>query len=113
GATVGGFRGKLAFTLGRKALILLPLLPHFLLLVGRQRLQRFVLLARHPSLFRRQLRPRLHLLLQALLLVGMHRRIALRDAAPFLLARAVQFVPVGRERRENLLFLWRQLTPRW
>ena len=28
-------------------------------------------------------------------------------------ARAVQFVPVGRKRRENLLFLRRQLNPRW
>src|SRR5207253_8153748 len=105
------FRGELAFALRRKILILLPLLPHLLLLLGRQRLERFVLLARDRALLRGQLRPRAHLLLNALLLIGLHRGITLRDAAPLLFARAVQLVPIGCERREDLLFIRRQLAP--
>ena len=52
----------------------------------------------------RQRRPRAHLLLDALLLVGRHLRVALGDAAPLLLALGVELVPLRRERRQHLLF---------
>ena len=73
---------------------------------------RLVLLARGGALLRRQLGPGLHLLLDALLLVGAHLGVALRDAAPLLLALRVHVAPVGRERAEHLLFLGRELRPR-
>ena len=93
-------------------MVLLPLLPNVLLLLRRKGFQRLVLLARCLPLGRRQLGPRAHLLLDALLLLGRHLRVALRDTPPFLLARGVKLLPVGRERGENLPFGRREGVPR-
>src|SRR4029079_19727550 len=75
-------RCKLVPLLGRQALILLPLAPHLVLLVRRQRLQRLVTLARGVTLVGRQVRPLAHLALDALLLLGRKRRVALGKAEP-------------------------------
>ena len=45
------------------------------------------------------------LVLEALLLLSSHRRIALGHAAPFELALGVQLVPLGRERGQHLFLL--------
>jgi len=94
-------------------LIFLPLLPNLFLLVGRQRTHRLVLLARDAPLIGRQFRPGPHLLLDPLLLIGRHPRIALGNASPLLLARRVVLVPVRSERRQHLAFAGRQVVPRW
>jgi hypothetical protein len=83
-------------------------LPNVLLFLRRKGFQRLVLLARGLPLGRRKLGPRAHLLPDAMLLLGRHLRITLRDPAPFLLARGVEFFPVGRERREDLSFRGRE-----
>ena len=67
--------------LGRQVLVLLPTLAHLVLLLGRKLAQRFVLLARGLPLSRRELSPRLHLLLHALLLFGAVRRAWTAPAA--------------------------------
>jgi hypothetical protein len=87
-------------------------LLHFLLLFRRQAPERLVLLTRDLALVRRKRCPRAHLLLDPLLLVRRHPRIPLRDAAPLQLALGIELVPVGRERRENLLLGGRQFGPR-
>src|SRR6185312_8350003 len=92
--------------------IFLPALAHFALLVRRQRLERLVALARGIALLGRELRPLPHLRLDALLLVGAQRRIALRETQPLLLALRVEPVPVGSERREHLPVALGQLVPR-
>ena len=86
--------------------------PDLVLLVGRQRLQRLVSLARRVALLGRQPRPFLHLRLDPLLLVAADRRVALGEAEPLLLALGVEVVPVGCERRQDLALLFGQLVPR-
>ena len=105
GARREGLGRELALGLRRKALVLLPFLPHFLLLLRRQLLQRLVLLARRlPAVAGESCAHAPICCSDALLLVGRHLRIALRDPAPLLLALRVQLVPVGGERGEHLLF---------
>jgi hypothetical protein len=70
------------------------------------------LLARCLSLGRRQLGPSAHLLPDALLLLGRHLRVTLRDTPPFLLARGVKLLPIGREWGKNLPFGSREGVPR-
>ena len=104
-------RRELAFFLGRQVLVFLPFLPHLVLLVRWQRLERPVSLARHVALVGRQPRPLAHLRLDALLLVRLQRRIALGEPQPFLLALGVEAVPVRRERRQDLPVTLGQLVP--
>src|SRR5689334_10608165 len=96
---------------GGQRAVLLPSLPNLLALVRRQAAERLVLLARRAPLVRRELRPRSHLLLDALLLRRPHAGIALGESAPFLLALRLEAVPVRSERREDLLLLRRELMP--
>src|SRR6478735_6457569 len=69
----------------RQALVLLPLLSYLVLLLGRKCLERLVPFARGVALVRRQAGPLLHLALDALLLIGSERRVALGEPHPFLL----------------------------
>ena len=64
------------------------------------------------ALLRRQRGPALHAALHALLLLGLHRRIALGDADPLAAALGFQALPVGLERRQRLLLLGGELGPR-
>src|SRR6185312_16423481 len=107
----GGPRGELFLPLGRQRLILLPLLPYFVLLVGRKLPQRLVALAHGLPLGRRQLRPRAHLRVNPLLLVRRHGGKALRDAAPLLPSLRIEPIPVRLQWRENLPLLRRELIP--
>ena len=86
--------------------MLLPLLPQFAALRTRQLPQRFVVFTRDPALRGRQLRPRLHTGLQALLFIGLHFRVTVGDSDPLFAARGVEAVPIRRQRREHSLLLW-------
>src|SRR6185503_20154022 len=83
-----------------------------LALPWRQRLVFGPLLAQLAALLRRQRGPALHAALHALLLLGLHRRIALGDADPLAAALGFQALPVGLERREGVLLLGGELGPR-
>jgi len=103
--------GEFAPGLRRKILVLRPALPHLFLFFRRELLQCLVLLARSLPLRRRERCPGFHLRLDALLFIRRHFRIALRDAAPFLLALRLQAIPLGCERRKHGLFLRCELRP--
>lgn len=103
--------GELLPALRWKRAVLLPFFTHGLLLFGRERAQRLVLLARRAPLIRRELGPGAHLLLHALLLGGRHLRIPLGDAAPLLLALRLERPPFGLQRREDPLLLRGEITP--
>ena len=94
-----------------QAVVLFPFLFQPFFLVRRQVFDLLVALARVLSLLGGQLGPGLHASLHPRLLIGLHFRIALGNADPLALARGLKLVPVGAERRENLLLLGRQLSP--
>src|SRR5471032_2384381 len=104
---VGGCR-QLLFLFFRQLLILFPLRRFF---ARVQFLGARVGLAHLAALFRRQLDELAHALVQALLLVRIHRRIAVGDLQPFFLAQAFHLVPLGGERLERLLLHRRQVFP--
>src|SRR5438309_1925745 len=97
----------------RECLVLGPGLAQVLVRRRPRRLgEVLVVLARLAALLGREARPGLHAALHALLLLRLHARIALGDADPFLPAIGVERVPVGLERREDLLLLGSELGPR-
>ena len=106
-------RCQLAPLLRRKLLVLLPFLTHFLALFRRKLLERLVLFPGDAPLRGRQARPGAHLLLDALLLLGRHARITVRDAKPLLFALGVELVPFGGQWRENLPIGSWKLGPGW
>lgn len=111
--------GRGAFALARELaplfrgqpLVLLPFFPDGPALLGRQLLQRLVLLPGDPPLLGRQARPGAHLLVDPLLLCRGHFGVTLRDTQPFLLARRIELVPLRGEGRERRLIRWRKLGP--
>src|SRR5512138_1587431 len=113
-AGVGGSRRREALALlRRERLVLGPGLAQVLRLRGRAlRLgELLVVLARLAPLLGREARPGLHAPLHALLLLDLHARVTLGDGDPLLPALRLERVPVGLERREDLLLLGRQLGP--
>src|SRR5918992_2684434 len=105
-------RGE-AFTLLRRQLLVLgPLLAQLAALLGRHLHDPLVGLARLAPLLRSKLCPGLHAPLHALLAQRRHLRIALGNADPFAPALGLQALPVGLERREDLLLLGGELGPR-
>src|SRR6266850_6794674 len=113
-ARVGGNgRGEAFALVRRERLVLGPGLAQ--VLFGRRTLslgEVLVVLARLPALLRREARPGLHAPLHALLLLRLHARVALGDRDPLLPALGLERVPVGLERREDLLLLRGELGPR-
>src|SRR6185436_12771735 len=96
----------------RELLVFGPLLAQSVALLRRRLDDLLVGLARLAPLLRRERGPALHAALHALLLLGLHRRIALGDADPLAAALGFQALPVGLERREGVLLLGGELGPR-
>src|SRR6185436_7494899 len=96
----------------RELLVFGPLLAQSVALLRRRLDDLLVGLARLAPLLRRERGPALHAALHALLLLGLHRRIALGDADPLAAALGFQALPVGLERRKGLLLLGGELGPR-
>src|SRR6266699_3338604 len=90
-----GTRGQLPSLFRRKLLVLLPFLTHVFALLRRELLQGLVLFPGNPAFSGCKTRPCAHLLPDALLLLGGHAGITLRDAKPLLLALRVELVPFG------------------
>src|SRR5688572_4574092 len=105
--------GREAFALAlRQGLVLGPVLAQVAALLGRDLDDLLVGLARVAALLGRQLGPALHAPRDALLLLGLHGRIALGDADPLAPALGLDALPVGLERRQDLLLLGGELGPR-
>src|SRR6185503_16176832 len=107
-----GLRGEVFALVLRQRLVLGPLLAQVAALLGRDLDHLLVGLARLAPLLRRKRGPALHAPLHALLLLGLHRRVALGDADPLHAPLALEAFPVGLERRERLLLLGGELGPR-
>src|SRR6266540_2560165 len=103
-ARVGGGRGDQALALVRgQRLIFGPFVAQiFAAFFARHWHLRetLVVLARLAALLGGELRPELHAARHALLLLGLHARVALGDGDPFLAPLRLEGVPVGLERRE-------------
>src|SRR4030095_6323549 len=95
----------------RQRLVFRPMVAQVAALLRRNLDDLLVGLARLAPLFRRERGPALHAALHALLLLGVHRRVALGDADPLAAALGLQALPVGLERREGLLLLGGELGP--
>src|SRR5690606_6791921 len=104
-------RRVLAALLGREREVLLPLLAELLALLGALLGELAVVFARLLALLGREARPFLHALLDALLPLGRHLRIALGDADPAPARVRIEVLPLGLERRENFLLLDGELAP--
>src|SRR3989442_13967225 len=113
-ARVGRGGGNQALALVRRErLVLGPGLAQVLVRrLARHFGEMLVVLARLAALLGREARPGLHATLHALLLLRLHARIALGDADPLLPALGIERVPVGLERREDLLLPGGELGPR-
>src|SRR6187455_754937 len=96
----------------RERLVLGPVVAQVAALLGRDLDDLLVGLARLAALLGRERGPALHAALHPLLLLGLHRRIALGDADPLAAALGFQAFPVGLERRKRLLLLGGELGPR-
>src|SRR5687767_9713458 len=107
-----GLRGEIFALVLRQRLVFGPLLAQVAALPGRDFGELLVGLARLPPLLGRQRCPALHAPLHALLLLGLHRRIALGDADPLEAPLALEAFPVGLERRQRLLLLRGEFGPR-
>ncbi|VWC11650.1 hypothetical protein BUB20358_05355 [Burkholderia ubonensis] len=110
--------GRPAAALGRREALLLFLgqllvgLPRALTRLRGQVLRGLVVLARDAALLGRHPDPFGHALLQALLRIGRHLRVARRDLQPFALAGVAERVPLVGERRERDVLRGRQARPR-
>src|SRR5204862_7614978 len=107
-ARVGGVGRDEALPLvGRQRLVFRPGLAQVLLrrLARRCLGELLVVLACDASLLRREGRPGLHAPLHALLLLRLHARITLGDRDPLQAPIGLERVPIGLERREDLLLL--------
>src|SRR3972149_4796074 len=101
----------LACVLGALTLVRLPFLAHRLPVVGSHLLELAEARTRGVPLLGCEADPLAHAPLEARLVAWLHRRVALGDAEPLLLAGGIEFGPFVLNRGGDLLLLGSELTP--